>query len=116
VVCLKDTKLFRMTMGKVPHVSVFPAFNPFGHGPPLFVLLPRFASAQGRFAVYHRGTLDITQSPSGRVSGPALREFAEWFWEGVGAYRAEGGWPAEGAVFVSGQAPSPRMPNLCESQ
>jgi hypothetical protein len=67
--CLKNKKLFRITAGKLPHVTVSPAFNRPGHDSPLFVVLPRLASARARFAVYQRSGLYITESPSGWVSG-----------------------------------------------
>jgi hypothetical protein len=95
VVCVKDMNLFRIAIGQLSHVTVFPAFNRFGHGPRPFVVLPRLAGAQGRFAVYHRSRLYITQPPSGWVSGPVFGEFAEWFCEWVDTYRAERGWQAE---------------------
>jgi hypothetical protein len=106
VVCLKDMKLFRIRIGKLPHVTVFPAFNRIGHGPPLFVVLPRFASAQGRFAVFHSRRLYIVHPASGWVPGPVFCEFAEWICEWLDGYRAERGWRAERAVLVLGQAPT----------
>jgi hypothetical protein len=92
VVCLKDMKLFRIKIGKLPHVTVFPAFNRFGHGPPLFVVLPRFVRAQRRDAAHHRGRLHLMQSKSGWVSGAVFREFAEWSCPWIDAYPAERGW------------------------
>jgi hypothetical protein len=115
VVCLKDMKLFRIKIGKMPHVVVFPAFNRFGHGPPLFIVLPRFISAQRRFAAHHRGRLYLTQSKAGWASGAASCEFAEWLCEWVDAYRAERGWDAERAVSFLDQAPTRGTPTLCES-
>jgi hypothetical protein len=110
VVCLKDKKLFQITIGELPHATVFPAFNSFGHGPPLFVVSPRLANAQEPLAVYHRCQLCIMQSPSGWVSGPVFCEFADWLceceWED--AYRAEGGqgMAARASRVVPDQAPT----------
>jgi hypothetical protein len=60
-VCVRHMDLFRIAIGQLPHVPVFPAFNRFGHSPRLLVACSRFAGAQDRFAVYHRGGLYITQ-------------------------------------------------------
>jgi hypothetical protein len=51
---VKDVKLFRNDIGKLPHARVFPALSRFGDGPPQFVVLARFASAQDRLGVNHR--------------------------------------------------------------
>jgi hypothetical protein len=92
-----------------------PAFNRLGDGPPLFVVLPRFASAQDRFAVYHRSRLHGTPSPSGCVSEPVFCKCAQPFCERVDACRAERGWRADRAVLFLAPAPTWETPAPCYS-
>jgi hypothetical protein len=82
---------FRITMWELPHVADFPAFNRFGYGPHMFLVLPGFAGVQDRSAVYHGGRPYITQSPWGWVSGRVFCELAEWFGNWVDACRRERG-------------------------
>jgi hypothetical protein len=76
VMCLKNMRLFRITIGKLPHETVLPAIGRFGHGPPLFVVLPRFASAQVHFAVLTAAD-SISRNPLGMGVRTGFHGFAE---------------------------------------
>jgi hypothetical protein len=106
IACLMEMKPFRIRIGRLHSVTVFPCLQQIRGQPPLFVVLPEFAGAQDCFAVCHRSRLYITQSPSGWVSAPVLCEFAAWFCEWVDSYGAERGWQPERAVLFLGQAPT----------
>jgi hypothetical protein len=82
-------------------------FNSFGDGPPLFVVVPIFVSAQTRFqsSIYRR-KLYVADSCSGWVAGQIPDEWAEWLCQWLGIYRAERGLEAEPAVLFLDNAPS----------
>jgi hypothetical protein len=76
VMCMKGVRLFRITIGKLPHVTVLPALGRFRHGPPLFVGLPRFAGAQVRSAVLTAAD-SISRNPLGMGVGTGFYKSVE---------------------------------------
>jgi hypothetical protein len=71
--------MFRVKGKKLLHFTISPVFNCLSEGPPLFVVVPGFMSAQARFQSIHRRKFFAANSHSGWMTGQILGECAEWW-------------------------------------
>ena len=106
LICLPGTRLFRLAGRKFAHFTVFPVFNAFGQGPPPFIVMPNFVSAQRRFQAIHRRRAYLAQSRSGWVTHQVIKEWAEWVCEWLDKFREEQGLPGHVAVLFLDNAPT----------
>jgi hypothetical protein len=106
LVCIPGGRLFRLRGAKLPHFTVFPVFNCFGHGPLPFIVMPRFASVRRRFERIHPHKAHLTDSRSGWVTAAVFREWAEWVCQWLEGYRRQHGLEGHPAALFLDNAPT----------
>ena len=108
LVCLEGCRLFRLWGKKLPHVTVFPVFNCYGEGPPPFIVLPEFVSAQTRFRTIHQHRVYVTQSKTGWVTHPVFKEWTQWVCRWLDKYREERNLVGHPVILFVDNAPTRR--------
>jgi hypothetical protein len=106
LVCLPGCRLSRLRGKELPHFTVFPMFNCYGHAPPPFVVVLGLSGAQARFAAIHRRKAHITHSPSGWVTCEVFLEWAGWVCQWLNQYREEHRLAGRTAVVFLDNAPT----------